>query len=153
MHILLRGVVLLGVVAAVGIASPRGMAATPTDACPLLTPQQVGDAVGAKMGEGVYVTPEFKKTCTWTAPGIIVTLYLESTAMFQAGKGAALPSKVTPVSGLGDDAYYLIVGDMASLFVKNGSAAFKVTVYSSKLPLEKRQKMEETLARQVLTKL
>jgi hypothetical protein len=149
----MRIFILVGVLHAALTAGPRVLAAPPGNACALLTAEQVGDAVGSKMGEGKPVSPEFTKTCTWVAPGLIVTLMLQNTDGFQAGKGAPVPSEVTPAPGLGDDAYYLKVGNLIGLGVKKGTSAFKVTVYSSSLPIETKQKIEKTLAQQVLTKL
>lgn len=145
--------VLLAAATSTGFAGRRVMAPPPSDACALLTAEQMGDALGAKVGAGKYVSPGFTKTCTWTAPGVIVTLMLQSVEAFQAGKGAPVPSVVTAASGVGDDAYYLTVGNIVGLGVKNGTAAFKVTVYSSSLPMERKQKIEKALAQQVLTKL
>jgi hypothetical protein len=150
----MRIFIFVGVLAAAVIAAPPGMATPPlSDACSLLTAEQVGDAVSAKTGAGKYVSPKFTKTCTWTAPGVIVTLMLQASEQFQAGKKAPAPSEVTSVLGLGDDAYYLAVGNLVGLGVKKGTTAFKVTVYKSSLPTETKQKMEKTLAQQVLTKL
>ncbi len=145
--------VLLAAATSTGIAGPPVMAAPPSDACALLTPEQVGDALGAKVGAGKYVSPAFTKTCTWTAPGVIVTLMLQSVEAFQAGKTAPVPSVVTAASGVGDDAYYLAVGNIIGLGAKKGTAAFKVTVYSSSMPMQNKQTIEKTLAQQVLTKL
>jgi hypothetical protein len=145
--------VLLAAATSTSIAGPRVMAAPLSVACALLTPEQVGDALGGQVGAGKYVSPGFTKTCTWTAPGVIVTLMLQSVEAFQAGKSAPAPSVVTAVSGLGDDAYYLTVGNIVGLGVKNRTAAFKVTVYGSNVPMEKKQTIEKTLAQQALTKL
>jgi hypothetical protein len=112
-----------------------------------------GDAVGAKMSAGTTPTPEFKKTCTWTAKGVIVTLMLQDEKMYQAGKNALVASAVKPTSGVGEDAYYVVVGENVGFEVKKGSTAFKVTVYNSSMPREKRQAIERTLAQQVLSKL
>jgi hypothetical protein len=149
----MRIFILVGVLVAAVIAGPGVMAAPPSDACALLTAEQVGAALGAKMGAGKYVSPGFTKTCTWNAPGVIVTLMLQNAKAFQAGKAAPVPSEVTPASGLGDDAYYLAVGNIVGLIVKKGTAAFKVTIYNSSLPMETKQQIEKTLAQQVLTKL
>jgi hypothetical protein len=59
---------------------------------------------------------------------------------------------VTPVAGIGDDAYYLGVGSTEGLIVKKGQHAFKIAVYST-VPLEKKRAMEKALAQQVLAKL
>ncbi len=78
---------------------------------------------------------------------------LEGLDAYQAGKQAPVKSIIiTPVSGIGDDAYYLAVGDNVGLIVKKGNAAFKVAVYGQ-LPLEKKQAMEKTLAQQIVANL
>lgn len=142
----------VGIVLVAMVAAPRAMAGPPTDACALLTPEQIGQVLGAKMNAGKYMTPEFTKTCTWTAPGVIVTLLLERPEMFQAGKKAPAPSVVTSAS-LGEESYYLAVGNTSALHVKKGGTTFKMTVYSSSLSKETREKAEKTLAQQVLGKL
>jgi hypothetical protein len=144
--------------AAVGAVA---QAAAPDDACALLTPAQVSGAAGLAFGPGTYVTPTFKTTCTWNATGDvkqqdakIITLMLEGADAFQAGK-QKVQSKMLPgfsASGIGDDAYFVGMGNLASLFVRKGNVAFKVTVYGQ-LPLEKMQAMESALAQQVVAKL
>lgn len=115
--------------------------------------------VGVAVGDGTYVTPTFKKTCTWTvgdsASGIrFVTLNLQRLDQFAAGKqvGGLKSVGVTRVGGIGDDAYYLGVGSTEGLIVRKGQRAFKIAVYST-LPLEKKRAMEKSLAQQVLAKL
>jgi hypothetical protein len=133
-----------------------------TDACTVLTPDQIGAAVGVAVAAGKHVTPTFVRTCTWTASGSsdvkFVTLYMQTAAAYDggkqmasqmalAGKGAA----VKPVS-VGDDGYYFVAGDQVGLLVKKGSASFKVAVYA-KLPLDRKEAMELTLAKEALAKL
>ena len=133
-----------------------------TDACTVLTPDQVGAAVGVPVGAGKHVTPTFVRTCTWTASGSsdvkFVTLYMQTAAAYDggkqmasqmalAGKGAA----VKPAS-VGDDGYYFVTGNQVGLLVKKGSASFKVAVYA-KLPVDRKEAMELTLAREALAKL
>jgi len=132
-------------------------AAAADDACAILTSAQVSTAVGVAVSDGTYVTPTFKKTCTWTvsdsASGIrFVTLNLQSADQFAGGKGGVNSVAMTPVGGLGDDAYYLGSGSTEGLFVKKGQRAFKLAVYSTQ-PLEKKRAMENALAQQVLAKL
>jgi hypothetical protein len=136
-------------------------AAPPDDACALLAPAQVSAAAGVAFGPGVYVTPTFKTTCTWNATGDvkqqdakIITLMLEGADAFQAGK-QKVQSKMLPgssASGIGDDAYFVGMGNLASLFVRKGNVAFKVSVYGQ-MPVEKMQAMENALAQQVVAKL
>ena len=54
--------------------------------------------------------------------------------------------------GVGDEGYYFVTGDQVGLLVKRGSVSFKVAVYA-KLPVDKKEAMELTLAKDVLTKL
>jgi hypothetical protein len=133
------------------------------DACALLTPAQIGAAVGTSVGGGQHVTPTYVKTCTWTASGKdpqvkIVTLYLQTAEAYDggkqmAGKMAALGKggAVEP-AGVGDDGYYFVAGDQVGLLVKKGAVSFKVSVYAT-LPVEKKEAMELALARQVVPKL
>ncbi len=134
-------------------AAPSLAAPSPADACSLLTQAQVSAAVSAQVGAGEYVTPTFKATCTWTAPGKIVTLMTESTSAFQSGKTPISPAmKITPASGIGDDAYYVVTGTIVMLFTKKGNVAFKTSVYSQ-LSLDTLMAMEKTLALQVASEL
>ena len=152
-NFIFAGAVLVAAMGA-GVAAAPAMAAPAADACALLTPEQVGDAVGAKVGEGTYPAPGFTKTCTWVTKGIIVTLMLQAADVFEKGKTPPVPSiEVTSASGVGDDAYYVTVGEIVALEVKKRSAAFKMTIYSSSMPLDKRKAGEKTLAQQALSKL
>ena len=56
---------------------------------------------------------------------------------------------LTPVGGLGDDAYYLAVSDQVGLVVKKGGLAFKVAVYQHG-PLGPKQTAERTLAGKIV---
>jgi hypothetical protein len=145
----------------IGTAAPRPANAAPhEDACALLTDAQVSAALSAPVGAGSYQIPTFKKTCTWNSSGEgaksakSVVLMIEGLDAYQAGK-ATRPSKttsVTPVSGIGDDAYYLSMGSNVGLIVKKRNVAFKVGVYCA-LPVEKKQAMEKALAQQIVAKL
>ncbi len=134
-------------------------AAPSADACALLTPAQVGAALGVSVGAGSYVTPTYKKTCTWkasTGDGGYVTLMLQDPGAFQGGKQlgqtASTSISVTSISGVGDDAHYLAVADQVGLIVKKGNAAFKVAVYAH-IPVESKKAKEKTLAQQVVAGL
>ena len=139
------------------------VSATPVpgdDACSLITTAQVSAATNTALGDGVYMMPTFRKTCTWTAShpapqGVkIVTVSFESLEMFAGGMKAGRNPGVssTVVGGLGDSAYYLEAGGIAALHVKKGGLALKFAVYA-KLPLEQVEAMETMLAAQVVPKL
>lgn len=158
-----RFVVLIGVAVLIGsgIVAPSANASPADDACSLLTSAQVSAAAAVSVSAGTYVTPTFKKTCTWTPSGddaktiASITLLIESANMFDGGKrlGAAKGVVITQVSGVGDDAYFQVIDTMAVMFVKKGNASFKVSVYSHSLPVDKKEAIEKTLALLVASKL
>jgi hypothetical protein len=139
------------------IASPSASAAFPDDPCALLTPAQVSAAVGVQVSAGVPTSN--KHTCTWTATthapnsAKFVTLFFQPADTFESSKGKAMGGVVvTPVSGLGEDAFYMGVATNVFLFVKKGSVSFKVSVYAD-IPVDNKQSMEKTLAQQVVSQL
>jgi hypothetical protein len=154
-----------------GATAPSASAAPPDDACSLLTPAQVSAVLGVSVGAGSHQSPKYLKTCTWTQPNgpMIgsknVALSLKTVEAFkntqtqieQAGalakaeKSDAQPA-VTPISGIGDDAYYSTDGAHASLSVKKGDVAFNVAVRGD-FPSDQVKAMEKTLASQILSKL
>ena len=145
----------------IAVAMPSAARAD-TDACTILTPAQVGAAVGVPVADGKHVTPTYVKTCTWNASGgskvKFVTLYLQTAAAYDGGKQMASQmvagrkgAAVKPAS-VGDDGYYFVAGEQVGLLVKKGGASFKVTVYAT-LPVAKKEAMELTLAKEALAKL
>ncbi len=139
--------------AAAAAAAPAG------DACALLTAKQVGAALGVPVGAGAHVAANFKKTCTWnstTPDGGFVTLMLQEAGGFEGGKQLGqIPSKtvsLTSISGVGDDAYYLAVGEQVGLVVKKDNVVFKVAVYA-RIPLKDKEAKEKSLAQQVVAGL
>jgi hypothetical protein len=138
--------------------SQSANAAAPDDACSLLTPGQVSVGLGVPVGEGTYIMPTFKKTCTWNATtngGGTVTLNLQSLDQYDGGRKLASYGKsvsATSVGGIGDDAYYSGTNKLVSLVVKKGSVAFKVAVYAH-MSVERQQAAEKALALQVISQL
>lgn len=135
-------------------------AAAETDACSLVTAAQVSAAVGFQVGDGKHVTPTFVKTCSWSGTagaGVqTVTLNLQTGAFFDGAKktaaamvaaGAAVKS-----AGVGDDSYFYVLRTQVDLWVKKGGNACKITVYKQ-IPVEQKQALELSLAKQVLAKL
>ena len=110
------------------------------------------------MGAGTYVTPTFKRTCTWNATvdgGGTVTLNLQNLSLYECGKKLASSGKsasASSIGGIGDDAYYFGSDKLVSLIVKKGNVAFKVAVYG-RIPIEKQQAAEKSLALQVASQL
>ena len=141
---------LIAVFFTLATAVPAVAAPNSGDACSLLTANQISAVVGAQVGAGTYVTPSFTATCTWVTTGVIVTLMTEGTDVFQAGKTPPSPMiQIVPVSGIGDDAYFVVIQTSVTLYTKKGSVAFKTTVYNSKISNDAREGMEKALATQV----
>ncbi len=122
--------------------------AAPANACSLLTPAQIKSAIGADVGAGNVASA---KLCSWSpssasssVKSITLLLYSDTNA-FEPGKHMPAPAVVTPVSGIGDDAFFLAVGDQVGLIVKKGSGAFKIAVYA-KVSLDQKESMEKSLA-------
>ncbi len=133
-----------------------------TDACTLVTAAQISAAVHVTVSEGTHVMATFVKTCTWTPTAAssikAVTVNVQTAAYYDGAKkmatqtAAAMPNaKVKPAS-VGDDGYYLIEGEMVSLFFKKSSASAKVAVYS-KMPVDEIEAMELAIAKQVAAKM
>jgi hypothetical protein len=145
---------------AAGAAIGPSASAAPDDACSLLTQAQLSTALSVSFGAGSYISPTDKKTCSWKGTADAskgaktVTLMLQTLAAYQAGKSLQVKTiVVTPVSCIGDDAYYLAVSPNVGLIVKKGNVSFKVAVYASDLTIEQKQAVEKTLAQQVVSKL
>jgi len=135
------------------------------DACTMLTQAEIGSALGVPVAAGSHLTPTYVKTCVWNpaAGGSAiksVTVFLQSAAAYDSGKQqitmarAAAGANGTSIkaAAVGDDGYYFVAGDQVGLLAKKGSVAFKVTVYAA-LPVDRKQAMELTLAKAVVTKL
>ena len=124
-----------------------------TEPCKLLTPAEIGGALGATFGPG---EPIGTTGCSWTSatPHMIVTVSLWPPAEWDRIKaGGGLPgTKITPVSGLGDDAFYATVAQYVVLYVKKGQTVYLFKVYGVKDPA-KQMSAEKTLAGDALKRI
>lgn len=150
------------------LCNPKvGYAAPPTDACSLLTQAQVSAVLGVPVGPSVGPTAGPRWLCNWdqadaSAPGrgkevmlaILGTLgKLTALDRFNnAKKGEALQGNPKAVSGIGDDAVYVMESTgRVQLYVKKGAFVFKVRVVG--FPLQQQREKEKTLALEALAKL
>ena len=154
------------------VTTPYASAAPPDDACSLLTQAQVSAALGFAVAPGAHVNPSNLKACMWSPPGALTmgknlfvslktadeyksskTLMERTQAALKAQKGEdAGQLTITPVSGLGDDAYYASAGNHPKLNVKKGDLSVSVEVFGD-FPADKLKDIEKTLALQILSKL
>lgn len=135
-------------------------AATPTVACELLTQARVSSALGAPVGAGTPIARP--GTCQWIGKGKIATLTItlpkgDKTPVdtFNAGKTSKMAAvKVEPVSGVGDDAYYVYFTGTtragAGIVVKKGTSSFEIRVYG--FELEEGKTVGKSLAQDVAGK-
>ncbi len=133
-----------------------------TDACSLITADQVSAIVKVPVGPGAHVTPTFVKTCTWTPTGSTkiraVTLNLQAAATYDGAKRMALTMSGSSAkaavksASVGDDGYYYVAGELVTLTFRKKSAAAKVAVYAQ-MPADQVEAMELAIARQVAEKL
>ena len=144
-------------------------AGTPSDACALLSAPQVSSALGAVVASGQPITPNNTTLCTWSEQGVPVgternlTVSLMTAKSFENGKTPMTGITKTPVSGIGDDAYFVESRGMtAGLSVRKGDAAFQVRARSNpkwfktgKTPEseQKDQGVERALAFEILRQL
>jgi hypothetical protein len=104
--------------------------AAPPDACKLITPAEVGAAVGASVVQGASVNGPTSSSCTWKSSGVTVIVSTKTISAYDTGKKALAP---TPVSGVGDEAYQTgnTIGYTA-LSVKKGGNAMTVSIRGPK---------------------
>lgn len=135
------------------------MAAPPADACALLTPAQVGAALGGTSGPGKALATG---VCQWSQQGkpgdelLKLDITLVTPDHYTRLK-TVTTGKVTSVSGLGDEAFYstLVQGKLTltTLNVKKGTAAVVIRVSGGTKPAEEYQTREKAIAVALLPKL
>jgi hypothetical protein len=156
-----RMTVVIGVLGALALRSGSPAHATPPgDACSLLTQAQVNAALGAEVA--TVAVGSDAKHCHWLQEGkhketlVDAHLLLEAARTYDTAKNAmGMSGKVTrvSVSGVGDDAYYLVGRRDAPLFAKKGDAALRIAVDGKGWSAEEIKNKEKALALAVLAKL
>jgi len=121
--------------------SPAPKPAAPvTDACELLTPAEIGGVLGVSIDPGRHIPASSKVMCGWTQTGQTgeaatkLMLNFANPSYFQKEKTASGNVTVTPVSGIGDEAFYVTSEFGTSLFVRKGDTAIGFTIRDKSLP-------------------
>ncbi|HKW00649.1 MAG TPA: hypothetical protein VJN96_12535 [Vicinamibacterales bacterium] len=142
-------------------ASAKPPASAAPIACDLLTTAQVNQATGVTVAAGTAISAP--TSCQWAGPGKMVTLTINQprsgkspVEQFNAGKASTLPGvTVEPVSGVGDDAYYVYFAGTnragCGLVVKKGTSAFEIRIYG--FDLAQAKTVAKTLAAAAAGKL
>jgi len=135
-------------------------AASPTVACELLTQARVSQALGISVGAGTPIARP--GTCQWFGKGKFATLTitlpkgnLTPVDQFNAGKASKMAAvTVEPVSGVGDEAYYVYFAGTtragAGIVVRKGASTFEIRVYG--FPLDEGKTVGKGLAQDVAGK-
>lgn len=114
--------------------------------CKLLTQDQVSSAVAASVGAGSALP----NGCSWSSTGkgkLMVTVSTQSEKLYAGAKSGSK----TPVSGIGDEAFFTGVQNFVSLWVKKGGTFLLLRLYG--LPVNEAQPKLTALAKMVVPKL
>lgn len=137
-------------------------AAPPADACTLLSAAQVSAVLGATVGAGKPFSAAGMSSCLWVGPASSANVILTAADTYNsskrieeqvaAEKDPDAPLSITPISGLGDEAYYAWMGTHGKLHGRKGNSGVMIEI-SGDVPPEKARAMEKTLAAEILSKL
>ncbi len=143
--------------------SPGTPRAAESDACALLTEEQVSAAIEAKALAGKHLVPSSTKQCIWSddpnhgTDHRRVTLNIAALRSFDLGKSN--PGLTTEaVSGVGDAAYYIIYkADAPTIVVRKGDSVFNLRILNGlkfkALTLEEEKARELSLAKAAAAKI
>jgi hypothetical protein len=143
----------------VSLASAAGR-----DACSFLSQSRISSLLGIPIDAGRNIGPS-TALCGWGEPNdpshsgkhVLLTIFravgkISAVERFENGKTPIQGIEKTPVSSIGDEAYYIDTpGFGLGLNVRKGNFAFQVKVFGFSAEMTKT--MENSLAQEVLAKL
>ncbi len=143
-------------------AAPANSAVGPsvpiTDSCALLTPAEVSDVIGSPIDPGKHVLATSPIMCKWSQTGAAATaephvmINFTSLDSVEREKEATQNVTITPVDGVGDDAFYVTSRLGISLYVRKGNSAFVVAVRDP-FPPDQLKTKEKTLGLKAAARL
>jgi hypothetical protein len=134
--------------------------AAATDPCSLLSEAEVSAALGVPVT--IVKSGSDAQHCHWQQQGkrgttvVDARLLVETAKTYDAAKNTmGMSGKLTrvPVTGVGDDAYYLVGSRDVPLFAKRGGAALRVAVDGKGWSAAQIKAKEQALASALLGKL
>lgn len=144
------GYFIVGIVCALAaLGSSAALAQSKTAPCSLLTQAQVSAAAHVSVGAG---QPIGTTGCSWTAPHFTASVSLWDATNWEKFKTPLPGMTRTPVSGLGDDAFFSTGGtskQLTTLTVKKGTTALIFHIYGVET-VSDQMSMEQTLAGEAL---
>jgi hypothetical protein len=148
------------------------------DACSVLTQSQVGSVLGVSVGAGQHPSDEMhlppsdpaidRRACTWYEAGknhspiakrvsLIILGTIGNLTPVQRFNRAQTPISgitKTMVTGVGDDAFFMVSQLRVTLHVRKGNSVFEIMVGGFRAEqLEQVKTMEKTLAQDAVAKL
>lgn len=126
--------------------------------CALVTQDEVADALGQPVAEGVSTDLAGSATCVWLdtttgGPGVtVMAIPLEEFTGRSTGT-QTYGATVEPIAGLGDAAHFTDFGGTNSLEFQLGDAAYSVTVDTGSMTPEQVRSGEQQFAQLLLTRL
>jgi hypothetical protein len=122
-----------------------------TDACAVLTPQEISAVLGMPIDPGQHTFVGSKLFCNWTAAGASgddaekLALHFISVAGFQGEKIPGAGMQVAPAPGIGDDAIYVTTRHDLNLLVRKGNTAVSFNLVNLALSPEEIMAKEKAL--------
>jgi hypothetical protein len=133
-----------------------------TDACSVLTPDEISAVLRVPIDPGKHIPASSTVMCAWlqsktfgiTAEKLV--LNFTSLDSFKKEKVASSrPRKitVTPVSGIGDEAFYVITPLGTSLYIRKGNTAISFTIRDKGFSTDQLMAKEKTLGLEAAARL
>ncbi len=122
-----------------------------TDACAVLTADQVSAVLGVRVAPGEHIVPDAHSSCGWALPGdpslgakrLVLTLM--TARAFDTGKTPVKGASKVAVQAIGEEAYYITTPPFGTaLSVKQGGSYFQLRI--SGFPDAKAAHLERSLA-------
>ena len=142
-----RAARLLCLAALLLIAAPLAHAA---DTCNLLTAAEISAATG----DPVTTTSPGPSNCIWRGKASGIYLTIRDGSAWKTGKSALLGAgHATPVSGVGDDAFFAAMGDQPWLYALKGSHFIIIHLNVAKFSPGQAEAALKSLANEALSRL
>jgi hypothetical protein len=158
--------IIIGAILLLSFGGPVSASPTTSDACSLLTQTQISGVLGVAVNAGVHPAGDPAITqlqCQWLPSAqsasdskrVTVDIFgaVENRSpsdRFENAKKAVRGVTQTPVSGVGDEAFYNESRVNTILYVKKGSFVFQIIVAG--YPPDQVKTLEKTLAQAVVSK-
>jgi hypothetical protein len=129
------------------------------DSCLVLTSAEISAALGIPVDPGKHTLATSDLMCNWPRTGAApatepaLVLNFNSLAVFNREKAASGNVKVTPATGIGDEAFYVTSQLGTSLLIRKGNTTIGFSIHDKTLPTPKAMAMENTLGMEAAARI